>query len=259
MQNILLCDASQPHVTADLCRRYRFGVEMQAFANPEYEQSVPDGAAQHLAIYQDIQPRALHGPFADLSMGSSDRLIRKVTYERFVYAHERAVALGAPYLILHHGYVPGTNTYASWLRRSTKLWERFFQEVEVQTEIFLENLLEEDPHLLVDVVEHIGRSQVRICLDIGHAHCHSRVPVTNWIAQAGHLIGYVHLHDNHGRSDDHLALGHGSLPLDEICSALEEYCPHALWALEVGPDNAADSVFWLDKQGYLRSLRQQKA
>jgi sugar phosphate isomerase/epimerase len=231
-------------------------VEMQAFANPEHEVGTPEAVAQHRDAYGDIQPRALHGPFADLSMGSSDRLIRKVTYDRFQYAHQRAVDLGAAFLVLHHGYVPGTNTYGGWLRRSVKLWERFFEETDVQVEIFLENLLEEDPDLLMDVVEAVDRRQVRLCLDVGHAHCHSRVPVTDWIRKAGHLIGYVHLHDNHGRSDDHLALGAGAMPLDEICSALEEYCPDAVWALEVGPDNTAHSVFWLDNRGYLRAMRQ---
>ncbi|NLM39821.1 MAG: sugar phosphate isomerase/epimerase [Firmicutes bacterium] len=255
MECILLCDASQPESAADLCRRYGLGVELQAFANPDYEQSVPDAVLRHNEVYKDISPRALHGPFADLSMGSSDRLIRQVTYERFVYAHDRAVQVGAEHIVLHHGYVPGTNTPGGWLRRSVELWEQFFDEVEVQAQIYLENLLEDDPQLLLDVVSTVGRDSLGICLDIGHAHCHSRLPVLEWIMRAGDLIGYVHLHDNHGRNDDHLGLGSGSLPLDEVCSALEQYCPDAIWALEVGPDNAADSVFWLDNRGYLRAMR----
>lgn len=256
MESIILCDASQPELAADLCRRYRLGVEMQAFANPDYELDRPDAVAWHNEVYNDILPRSIHGPFADLSMGSSDRLIREVTFKRFAYAHERAVQLGAESIVLHHGYVPGTNPYSSWLRRSVDLWDQFFAEIDVQPTIFLENLLEEDPGLLIDVVDQVDREKVRICLDIGHAHCNSRVPVTEWIAQAGDLIGYVHLHDNHGHSDAHLSLGSGNIPLDEVCSALEQYCPNAIWALEVGPDNMADSVFWLDNQGYLRTLRQ---
>lgn len=258
MEYILLCDASQPESAADLCRRYGLGVEMQAFANPDYEENSPDAVLRHNEMYADIMPRALHGPFADLSMGSSDRLIRQVTYERFVYAHERAVQLGADHIVLHHGYVPGTNTPGGWLRRSVELWEQFFQEVDVQANIYLENLLEDDPELLIDVVRTIDRDSLGICLDIGHAHCNSKLPVVDWIVRAGDLIGYVHLHDNHGRNDEHLSLGAGSLPLDEVCSALEQYCPDAIWALEVGPDNAVDSVFWLDNRGYLRAMRQKQ-
>ena len=32
-----------------------------------------------------------------------------------------------------------------------------------------------------------------------------------WLEELGAYIGQLHLHDNHGRDDDHLPLGHGKI------------------------------------------------
>jgi sugar phosphate isomerase/epimerase len=58
-------------------------------------------------------------------------------------------------------------------------------------------------------------------------------------------IGYVHLHDNHGVTDEHLGLGEGNVPLQETLGALEKYSPEAVWALETDPKRFVSSLDWL--------------
>lgn len=251
MRQLMLCDASQVEQVAAICHRTGWGVEMQSFTNPEYLSRNEAGVEYHLSQYSGILPRSLHGPFGDLSPGSCDRLIREVTKKRFEFAYKYARLVGANQVVLHHGYVPGTNTPRAWLRRNLEFWDEFLADKDPEVIFYLENLLEPDPSLLGEVVREINRPNLAVCLDIGHAFCHGKAPLEQWVEELGELIGYVHLHDNHGTVDEHLALGEGRIPLDEICYALERKAPDATWALEVGPDGLEDSVFWLESHGYL--------
>ena len=250
MRFLLLCDASQPRKVAPLCRETGLGVEIQSFSNPEYALEYLDALDYHKKIYAGVSPRALHGPFGDLSPGSCDRLIRKVTKERFEFAYQYASLLGVEHVVLHHGYIPNTNTYKGWLNRSVEFWNEFFLDKDPDITFYLENLLEHDPQLLAEVLREADHPNLRACLDVGHVFCHSRHSVQHWIEELGELIGYVHFHDNRGDQDAHLSLGKGRLPLDQICYTLERLAPDAIWALEVGPDNLGDSLFWLESHGY---------
>lgn len=251
MRFLLLCDASQPSKVAPICRKAGLGVEMQSFSNPEYPVRQPDSVELHSAAYHGVHPRSLHGPFGDLSPGSCNPLIRQVTRERFEFAYDYAVRLGAQHVVLHHGYVPHTNTYGGWLRRCVQFWEDFLEDKDPNLAFYLENLLEQEPKLLGEVVGTVDCPNLRVCLDVGHAFCHGKTPVERWIEELGELIGYVHFHDNQGDQDAHLSLGEGRLPLDQICHSLEKNAPGAVWALEVGPENLEDSLFWLESHGYL--------
>lgn len=251
MRFLLLCDASQPQKTSPLCKARGLGVEIQSFSNPDYPLQNESALELHHQLYQGVQPRALHGPFADLSSGSSDRLIRQVTKERFEFAYEQAKLLGAQHVVLHHGYVPNTNPYRGWLRRSEEFWEEFLEEKDPGVTFYLENLLEHDPELLKAVLMQVNRPNLKACLDVGHAFCHGKLPIEQWVVELGELIGYVHFHDNLGDQDAHLSLGQGRLPLDQLCYSLEKYAPEAIWALEVGPESLEDSLFWLEAHGYL--------
>ncbi len=251
MRFVMLCDASQPQKVAPICRKTGLGVEIQAFSNPEYPFLNKDGVALHESHYGNISPKSLHGPFGDLSPGSCDGLIRKVTKERFEFAYTYAKTLDAEHVVLHHGYVPNTNTYGGWLRRSEEFWGEFLSGKDSGITFYLENLLETDSKLIADVLRAVDHPNLKACLDLGHAFCHGKAPIQRWVEELGELIGYVHFHDNLGDQDTHLSLGEGRLPLDEICYSLERFSPDAIWALEVGPENLEDSLFWLETHGYL--------
>lgn len=251
MRQIILCDASRPEKVASLCRKYSCGVEIQSFSNPEYPDTKKDVLEDHLQFYQEISLRALHGPFGDLSPGSCDRLIREVSKQRFEFAYDYAKLLGANHIVLHHGYIPNTNSPKAWLERSSEFWLDFLEDKDPKICFYLENLLETDPKLMGDVLRSVNHPNLKACLDVGHAFCHGKLPIDAWIQELGERIGYVHLHDNLGDYDAHLSLGEGRLPLDEICYSLERIAPKAIWALEVGVNNLERSLFWLESHGYL--------
>ena len=52
----------------------------------------------------------------------------------------------------------------------------------------MENVLDEDWRLLLDVYRIVDHPKFKLCLDMGHAYCYSKVPVLKW---AKELAPYV--------------------------------------------------------------------
>ena len=226
-----------PEVVA-LCRAHGCGIEIQSFLDSG---EIPSRQAS----LGDLQPRALHGPFGDLCAGSNDPLIRGVTRQRFELACSHARQLQAPDVILHHGYVPGTSWRANWLRRSVEFWRDFLADKESGLRFHVENMLERDAGLLADVMDGIADERVDVCLDIGHCHCHGNEPPARWIERLGPRVGWVHVHDNRGDEDEHLAPGAGTMGIDEVAAALLAHCPQAVWSLEARDEDLPASLAWV--------------
>jgi len=251
MQRLFLCDDTDISVVTRLATALGYGIEVQSFYDPGLPERDPHSVDAHLCLLDKIGARAMHGPFGDLCPGSFDPMVRSVARNRFDLAVRIASRLNATHVILHHGYVPGTSRPSGWLSRCTPFWQDFLDSVPSGITVHVENLLERDPDLLSEVVHAVGRDNLDICLDIGHAHCNSKYGVTKWIERLGRQIGYVHLHDNHGESDEHLGLGDGSIPMVEVCKALQEYAPEAVWALEPKVPQIGTSIAWLKENGFI--------
>jgi sugar phosphate isomerase/epimerase len=245
MPTLVLCDDRQTKQIVPLATAYHCGIEIQSFWNPEFLKREPNAISYHQQVLNGIDTRGLHGPFADLCPGSIDEMVREVARNRFNLAVQIAQKLNSTHIILHHGYVPGTSHPSGWLSRSTVFWRAFLDAVPKSIQIHLENLLEFDPELISEVVSSINRPNLDICLDIGHAHCNSKRTVIYWIEQLKQQIGWVHMHDNHGGNDEHLGLGRGNIPMHEVCQALLEYTPKAVWALESEVSQTEQSIKWL--------------
>ncbi|UCF10306.1 MAG: sugar phosphate isomerase/epimerase [Candidatus Bipolaricaulota bacterium] len=241
MEAFLLCDSTDPQSVLPRCRAEGFGIEVQAFYHPAAlaDSNLVDATAEAI---EGVTPLSVHGPFGDLCPGSFDPMVRDLARLRLERAHEVAVRLDAEHIVLHHGYVPHTSPPSGWIPRSRDFWRALLDRVTAKMRVHLENLLEIDPEMIAAVVDEVDRPNLDIALDIGHAHCRSRGSVLDWIEALGARIGYVHLHDNCGKEDEHLALGAGTIPLPEVCAALEERAPRALWALEVAADDVEPSL-----------------
>ena len=89
-----------------------------------------------------------------------------------------------------------------------------------------------------------------MCLDIGHANIYSKIDVTDWIEKVNKNIGFVHLHNNFGENDDHNGLNNGNINMNEVCEALEQYSPNAIWEIET--EEWKESIKWLLENGYIK-------
>ncbi len=85
---------------------------------------------------------------------------------------------------------------------------------------------------LVDLLEsEIEASGLGICMDVGHARLMGDV-VEAIETCSGHLLT-THLHDNHGRTDDHLVPGQGVVDWDAALLAFQKVGYDGAWMFEL--------------------------
>jgi sugar phosphate isomerase/epimerase len=245
MKHLLICDNTKPEAVVELCRKHNCGIEAQAFFHYEALSNERLIAATREQV-RDLPLIAMHGPFGDLNPGSFDPLIREVTARRIHAGLDAAAGIGAEHVVFHDGRVPAAGPATPWIKRSITFWKEVMGKASEGTHVYLENFLE-DPDILQAIVDGVECPNLHANLDIGHAHCNSRISVVEWIVTLGNRIGYVHLHDNHGEQDEHLGFGKGTIPMLEVFRALEEHAPYAIWALEAEGDGIGESLAWLDK------------
>jgi sugar phosphate isomerase/epimerase len=251
LQALYICDECHIADASALCRTDGYGLEVQSFYDPEYIVREANALELHREALKEIPERTLHGPFGDLCPGSFDPMVREVARTRMEQAVTIAGQLGISRFVFHHGYVPGTSFPDRWLVRATAYWQDLLKNKPESLRIHLENHLENDPGMLSDVVDSINDVRLNLCLDIGHVHCCARQSIVKWIERLTHRIGYVHMHDNHGQTDEHLGLGEGTIPMVDVCAALEEYAPDAIWAIESEFRKVPESLDWLTSHGFI--------
>ena len=86
------------------------------------------------------------------------------------------------------------------------------------------------PYDIGRVIEIVNRDNVGILLDIGHANIavtldlpkRKSLSLPEYIRAIPAEIVEVHLHDNHGREDEHLNPGEGNIDFESVFSALQD-------------------------------------
>ena len=164
-------------------------------------------------------PLILHGPFLDLNPAAFDSLIREVTMTRFTQCYQAGLELGAKKIVYHSGMIPCVYYREGWADQVSRFFTEFLEDKD-DLEIVMENVLDEDWCLLLDVYKKVDHPKFKLCLDMGHAHCYSEIPVMEWAEGLSPYIGHVHVHDNAGDRDSHLGLGKGTLPYHEVLKLL---------------------------------------
>ena len=85
-----------------------------------------------------------------------------------------------------------------------------------EIDVVMENVFDRQWQPLMDVKRKVQEINFALCLDIGHANCYSHLPVTEWVKNLFPYIEHMHVHDNMGEKDSHLALGQGSIEIEKV-------------------------------------------
>jgi len=173
-----------------------------------------------------------HAPFAELCPCAIDPRVREVAMNRFLQAADLARSYGINRMVVHGGYVPLVYFPVWYEERSAEFWREFLSRQNADFELLIENVLEDDPESMMRMYDAIGDNRAGICLDVGHAHVVSHVPVEDWITMLGSRIRHVHLHNNHGDCDTHNPPYEGTLDINCIMSLLDRHAPEASITLE---------------------------
>jgi sugar phosphate isomerase/epimerase len=252
---VAISDCAQIDRILPIALAHQVGIEILEFSAPDTLDG-SDGLAQTIGErIQAIPLRGLHGPFSELVPASRDKQIQQVARSRFRRAIELATAAGAQHLVLHTGYIPKTYPRETWIGNSVAFWVPFLPDLPESIHLHLENVYEDDPALIAELIdkvnEALGAEVLTICLDIGHVHANSPHGLEQWIAGLGSAIRYAHLHNNDGVLDDHWGLWRGKIDVARVLDLLLAHTPDAIWTVETVPSDVERSLIWLEERGYL--------
>jgi sugar phosphate isomerase/epimerase len=178
---------------------------------------------------------SLHGPFWDLSAGSSDALIRQVTRGRLQQFFDLLTLFHPVQVVCHTGYDPRHHgsEWDEFLERSLVTWEPLLERAEIlEIPLLLENVWEENPQFHKELFVQLPSPYLGFCLDVGHQHTFSKTPLPVWLGDLAEQLQEIHLHDNNGNQDAHLPVGQGSIDFDWLFQFLDKQRKTPLLTLE---------------------------
>lgn len=239
------------HCHSVLCKG-RIGLEVGDFASP----NLLDGtwleqlSSTRELIAQYSGPMSLHGPFLDLNPVSPEPGLRRLTSERYRQALQAASTLGARHLVLHTQFncnLRQPDYPGNWIAGNMRFWEKLLPQAEAAgITILLENMWDPCPDFLAELLARVDSPWLKACLDTGHANLFSRVPLTTWAETLGDHLVHLHLSDNRGGWDEHLAAGAGSIDFAPLLTRLAQRSAPPWLVLEVPRySQVADSLGYL--------------
>ena len=197
---------------------------------------------------QDSPRNLLHAPYNELFPCAIDKRARALAAERYRQAIALAKDYGSEKVIIHGGYQSMMYFPVWYTEQSVLFWREFLRD-DPGVQIVLENVLEEEPDWILDILKSVDDPRLRMCLDIGHVNAYSRVSVMDWLERCAPYISHFHIHNNDGTRDRHSALFEGNIPMIAFLHLAEELCPDATFTFELM--KAESSMRWLAGEGMI--------
>lgn len=209
--------------------------------------------AETLASH-NFRPR-VHAPFFDLNPGAIDWLIREATQKRLEQALAFAGELHADLMVIHPGVDKWRypNLDQVWLENAAQFFQNMLEKAEqLSCRLAIENIYEENPANLVKLVDRLDSPWFGHCFDVGHWHLFGRLQMHDWLQHIEDKLFHLHLHDNHGRADEHLPVGSGTIDFAPLKALLErmESCPSITFEAH-NPDHLKASLEQAKKRIFL--------
>jgi sugar phosphate isomerase/epimerase len=203
----------------------------------EWPRYMDAGSARALAekIHSFGLDLSIHAPFSDLNIGSFNERIRRASMRLLRETLEIAADIDAVAVTVHPGHCsPLSRKYReryveihrSSLHTLDEWREEFGVKLGVENMPSFPILDAQTPERLSELLEGTG---LGVTFDVGHLNT-STGEFKRFLELLGDRVVHLHLHDNHGVNDEHLALGEGTVPWDEVLPRL----PNVPATLEVG-------------------------
>lgn len=223
------------HLTTDeeikkLTKKYDVGIETIQFGigyNLDKLEWAETDYRERMKDIMEISCFSVHGPFLDLNPASFDPLIEHVTMHRFEQTYQAAKNIGAERIVFHTGMIPSVHYVEGWSKQAALFWRRFLEKKDDSVQIHLENNYDRFYQPVLKVLEQVNHPAFTACLDVGHIYCYSEQTIREWFEGMNGRIGHLHLHDNDGTKDQHLAIGNGKINWTAVRELIEKCCPKA--------------------------------
>jgi len=214
------------HLPLSLYRKYReavlampTGLELLV----DHESLAPGFRGEAEAIAAELREAKIlcrfHAPFRDLHPAGHDPEAVDLARRRFEGALELAPLFGVSTLVVHPAWDPQGDALdrSDWLDRAEAFWTALVPSLETAGARFaLENIFDRDPSLLGALLERLNPDRFVWLFDTGHFNAYSQASLEEWLKTLGPRLHSLHIHDNAGQDDEHLALGAGNFLWDDL-------------------------------------------
>ncbi|MCF0242393.1 MAG: sugar phosphate isomerase/epimerase [Treponema sp.] len=217
-QLLIIPSAKSLNESIELSKEYNTGFEFNDFAMPwmlENEKGCSDLISKYLSTPELPSFTTTHGAFFDVLVFSDDIRIREVSEMRVYQSMDAARKLGCKGIVFHGNINPlllataaGPIYEKHWLESSRDFFRTVCRDYP-EINIYIENMWDQTPdHLQNLAKEMTDLANFGLCFDYAHAGI-SKTDTEEWSKKLGPYIKHVHINDNDGKSDLHLALGDG--------------------------------------------------
>ena len=168
-------------------------------------------------------PCTLHAPFSDLSPGGFDKRVLEVTREKLTRAFNLLPLFRPQAIVCHLGFDENKHRgkFDRWLATALETWQQLLEIADRHnTRVMLENTYETSPEVHKILFERLNTPNLGFCMDTGHLTAFAHTGWQPWLAELSPWLGQLHLHDNDGAGDNHIALGRGIFNFQELFSFL---------------------------------------
>lgn len=225
-------------------KELNIGIEIQDFTEPNLSdletRTIVERYKEAFKNFEGI--KSLHGPFLDLKPASPDLDIRKISYKKYLDTINLAKELDMDYIIFHsqiNPYLDEPSLRKLNNSQSKEFWDKILNETRYGGTILIENIFEETPEMLKEYIEAVGREDIKINLDIGHAKL-GKVSLENWIKELKDYIVYMHIHSNDSIYDQHNAPSNEEI--GELYNLLDKYKLNSILSLEYNKENLTQEI-----------------
>ncbi|MCX5804440.1 MAG: sugar phosphate isomerase/epimerase [Proteobacteria bacterium] len=234
-------------VEANIKRIVEFNMGIEIYANNDVVDDLDmEGVRELSKILQDSGiVCTVHAPYMDLSPGGFDKTIKAISRDKIKKSVEMANTLHAKCIVCHPGYDKwrfGDNEQL-WFDSSIETWTEILKEADDGLIVALENIFEETPSTFIALFHHFKDKNLFFCFDSGHFNLFTTVSLERWLTPLKDRIREMHLHDNHGSTDEHLPIGRGTFPFRELKAFLSQANGNIIYTAEIASEShVAESI-----------------
>ena len=170
---------------------------------------------------------SIHAPICDVNIAALSERMREVSTMEMMATMEQAISADIKLITIHPGLysmaVPGLEQRSiERAKKSLRTLDRVTSEYGIK--IAVENMpsfqfmLGRTAEELRDLVD---GTDMGVCFDIGHANTTGQIDAFTELL--GDRIINIHIHDNHGKTDEHLTIGDGNIDFTKVLGKLKGY------------------------------------
>ncbi len=161
----------------------------------------------------------LHAPFFDLAPGALDPEILAASRNKLAKAFQLISIFKPKSIVCHINYEENKQGYKkeAWAEVALKTWQKLAATAaRSNCLLMLENTYEPNPDAHELLLSGLQPETTGFCLDVGHLMSFAKTPWQDWLPRLSPWLGQLHLHDNDGFQDLHLAPGRGKFNFTEL-------------------------------------------